>query len=450
MKDRQKAEQIATERLKLVAPLLEEGLDPSKARQIKARICEESGLSERTLRRYLERYRETGFSGLQPKSKGERTSTAIPERLLEQAILLRREVPTRSVAQIIEILEWEELAVAGQLKRSTLQEKLAQSGYSTRQMRLYSTSGTAARRFEQKSRNRLWHSDLKYGPYLPLGENGKKKQVYLVTFLDDATRFILHGEFYSTLDQVIVEDSFHQAVQKYGRPETVFFDNGKQYKTRWMQRACAKLGIRLLYARPYAPESTGKVERFNRVVDSFLKEAALERPQNLTELNKLFWIWLEECYQNRPHSALKDNLPPQAAFFGAKEPLKFLSPEEIATAFLHCEKRKVDKSGCISFQGDKYEVGLNFIGLKVEVTYDPADVSLLTIEYEGYKPWVAKKLVIGEHSGPRPELPERLLQKPAESSRLLKAASVQNEKRNTQKALAVTYRKFREGGGKDV
>lgn len=59
------------------------------------------------------------------------------------------------------------------------------------------------------------------GPYLPIGKDGKKKQVYLVTFVDDATRFILHGQFYPTLDQVIVEDAFRQAILKYGIPEKV-------------------------------------------------------------------------------------------------------------------------------------------------------------------------------------------------------------------------------------
>ncbi|MDD4747934.1 MAG: hypothetical protein PHW19_11695, partial [Salinivirgaceae bacterium] len=31
----------------------------------------------------------------------------------------------------------------------------------------------------------------------------------------------------------------------------------------------------------YSPEATGKVEKFNRLVDSFLAEAALEKPQTL-------------------------------------------------------------------------------------------------------------------------------------------------------------------------
>lgn len=160
MRDHKKAEEIATERLQLLSPLLAEGLDPAKAKQIKAQICAETGISERTLRRHLAKYQEEGFNGLKPNGRGRpRADEVIPLCILEQAILLRREVPTRSVAQIIQILEWEGLAQPEQVKRSTLQEKLAQKGYSTRHMRMYASSGVAARRYQQKYRNRLWHSD---------------------------------------------------------------------------------------------------------------------------------------------------------------------------------------------------------------------------------------------------------------------------------------------------
>lgn len=289
-----------------------------------------------------------------------------------------------------------------------------------------------------------------YSIYLPIGPGGQKKQVYLVSFLDDATRFILHAEFFPTLDQIIVEDCFRQAIHKYGLPEAVFFDNGRQYKTKWMNRACAKLGIRLLFAKPYSPESTGKVEVFNRTVRSFLREAVLEKPQTLDQLNKLFWVWLEECYQTKPHSGLDKQASPETAYRSDRTPLKFSVPEIIACAFLHCEERKVDKAGCISFQGDKFEVGLSFIGCRVDVIFDPADTSQLTIEYQGHPPWIAKRLVIGEKSGPRPTLPAHMQPLPAESSRLLTAAEKQNKQRKSLQIPAISYRTVKKDGENHV
>lgn len=160
MRDQKKAEETAAQRFQLISPLLTEGLDAGKAKQLRDEICKTSGLSERTIRRYLSQYRTDGFEGLKPKGKLTQTkSQGIPPHLLEQAILLRREAPSRSVAQIIQILEWEGLAEPGQLKRSTLQEKLKEKGYSSHQMRLYSQSGVAARRFQKRFRNQLWQSD---------------------------------------------------------------------------------------------------------------------------------------------------------------------------------------------------------------------------------------------------------------------------------------------------
>jgi len=451
MRDHKKAEEIAAQRVQLLSPLLASGLDPAKAKQIKTDICNQTGISERTLRRYLSQYREDGFGGLKPKSKGKRRSLeAIETNILEQAILLRREVPGRSVAQIIQILEWEGLVQPGQIKRSTLQEKLTERGYSTRHMRMYSETGVAARRFAQRHRNQLWHSDIKFGPYLPIGQDDAKKQVYLVTFVDDATRFVLHGQFYPTLDQVIVEDCFRQALQKYGIPEAVFFDNGSQYRTKWMGRACAKMGIRLLFAKPYSPEATGKVERFNRVVDAFLAEASLEKPQTLDRLNELFWVWLDECYQSKPHSGLKDTHSPESAYRSDTKAMKYLDPDIVTNAFLHCESRKVDKSGCVSFMGRKYEIGLAFLGCTVDVVYDPADITELTIEYEGHKPWKARQMVIGERTGQRPKLPEHIQPKPAGSSRLLTAAAQKNQQRKEQQAPAISYRTVRKAGKDNV
>jgi len=451
MKDQKKAEEIAVQRVQWLSPLFVEGLDPAKARQLKATICEQTGLSERTLRRYLARYGETGFSGLKPLAKGRKASTAtIAAHLLEEAITLRREVPSRSVRQLIQILEWEEKAKPGEIKRSTLQEKLTERGYSSRQMRMYASSGAATRRFQKRHRNALWQSDIKFGPMLPIGPSGANKQVYLVLFIDDATRFVLQGQFYDSLEQSIVEDCFRKAVGQYGSPEAVFFDNGKQYSNKWMRRTCAKLGIRLLFAKPYSPESKGKVERLNGVIASFLNEAALEKSKTLDQLNNWFQIWLRECHQTKLHAALGEATSPEMAYRSDTKNLRFVEAKTLANAFLHSEDRKVDKTGCINFMGKKYEVGLLLMGMKVQVVYDPADITEVTIEIQGHPTCKARELVIGERTEKRPTLPKHLLPEVAPMSRLLRGAEQQHEKRQARQAPAVSYRTVRKEDGEHV
>ena len=429
----------AQERMKLIAPLLTPSLDKASYQKLKIQISQETGLSERTLRRYLARYQEGGYDGLMPTKKTVLLSDAVPEEILQEAILLRRQVPTRSVSQLIQILEWEGKIQPGQIKRSTLQDKLAQRGYSSRQMKQYHQTGSTARRFVKPHRNCLWQSDIKYGPYLPIGSAGKPQQVFLATWIDDATRLILHSEFYPTLGSTIVIDSFRQALLKHGVPDATYFDNGSEFRNKWMHTTTGLLGIKLMYAKPYSPESKGKSEVFHHQVDRFLAEAKLEEITTLSDLNHLYQVWLTECYQHKPHSALKDNKSPHEAFASDPRPIRYMDPKEIHQAFLHREERKVDKTGCISFQGKPYEVGLSYLGMKVTVIYDPADTSVIQVQAGDLPPVKATERIIGPWAGKRPTLPEHLTKVPATESRLLKAAQKKHQEREAP--MVISYRK---------
>jgi hypothetical protein len=81
------------------------------------------------------------------------------------------------------------------------------------------------------------------------------------------------------------------------------------------------------------------------------------------------------------------------------------------------------------------------------VIFDPADTEELTIEYQGFVPWTARELVIGERSGPRPKMPEHMLPQPADTSRLLEAATQRNIQRKIEQQPAVSYRKVNRVGG---
>ena len=167
-------------------------------------------------------------------------------------------------------------------------------------------------------------------------------------------------------------------------------------------------------------------------------------------MNERFWIWLEECYQNKPHSAL-DNKTPVEAYNLDPKPLKYLPVETVSNAFLHAESRRVDKSGCISFGSVKYEVGLAYVGRMVDVIFDPNNTETLTVEYLDDAPVTAAKLVIGERVSEKPVLPEYLTALKPTNSRLLDAAERENDKRREKSsATAISFRNMRNGGGNNV
>ena len=130
--------------------------------------------------------------------------------------------------------------------------------------------------------------------------------------------------------------------------------------------------------------------------------------------------------------------------------MRFPTPEALADAFLHYEERKVDKSGCISFECKKYEVGITYIGQHVDIIYDPANTEKITIQHTpSNSRFEAKELVIGEHTGPRPKTPEFMTSLKPETSRLLSAQAVNADRREVAARRAIRYGGFVEGGGCD-
>jgi len=446
MKDTRKAEEIAVNRYKIIAHItaaMEEKSDTGKLVQLKREACEQNGIHRRTLGRWLDAYQKNGFEGLKPVGRVNSKHGTIPEEVINEAIMLRREVPGRSIPQIIEILEMEGKVEAGFLKRSTLQDKLQDKGYSARQMKMYQEGGMAARRFQRQNRGDMWQSDLKYAAFLNIG--GVKKRIYLASFMDDATRYVVHGEFYDSFDQAIVEDCLRKAILKEGLPLRLYFDNGKQFRNKWMSRACAMLGIKLLYTKPYSPESHGKIERLNRTVESFLDEVSLKNCKTLEDYNRYFQIWLTECYHTRPHAGLNGTTP-EVAYKTSKAPLRFVSPETVTSAFMKVEQRKVDKSGCINLLGTKYEVGVLLIGRKVDVVYDLNDIQNVFVEYDG-KSMHVQELKIGEHTGPRPQLPKLMLPTLPKTSRLLDEKEKRHSSRQDIVRRAIRYSGLEGGAG---
>jgi transposase InsO family protein len=264
MSRRKEPENAASEKFQIIAPLLDESLDREKFIGLKKEIASKYGISERSVGRYYTAYKESGFDGLKPSPR-QRTASKLPDNypdIVSAAITLRKESAHRSVRDIIKILELEGTVPAGSISRSTLQRHLQEAGFGAKQYKKYTTKGTAARRFQKQHRCVMWQGDIKYGPHLPIGPNGKMTQIYLVVWIDDFSRFITCAKFYDNQRVGIIEDSLRDAVMKYGVPESAYLDNGSQYRSEWLKTACAKIGVKLVFTKPYSPEAKGYVKTF--------------------------------------------------------------------------------------------------------------------------------------------------------------------------------------------
>ena len=122
--------------------------------------------------------------------------------------------------------------------------------------------------------------------------------------------------------------------------------------------------------------------------------------------------------------------------------VRWATPEECYDAFLHEETRSVDKTGCFSLGGITYEAGAAFARKKIDVRFDPFDLSVVEVWHGGAKRFEAKPLVIGEFAG---SSPARKAETEIGRSRLLDVYAQENEKR---KKNAMGILTFRTQGGK--
>ncbi|MCJ7713679.1 DDE-type integrase/transposase/recombinase [Candidatus Bathyarchaeota archaeon] len=150
----------------------------------------------------------------------------------------------------------------------------------------------------------MWQSDVIEGFYISDG-SGSSKLVYLIGFIDDHSRRILHCQFYFDATLTRLEDSLKKAVTKFGAPSSLYIDNGKVYISENFKLICAKLGIKLTYSTPYHPQGKGKIERFwNNVQSSFVSEVKQHKVANIMDLNDMFQGWLKTEYHDKIHSSL--------------------------------------------------------------------------------------------------------------------------------------------------
>ncbi len=119
---------------------------------------QERRFSARTLWTWWSAYRRQGLDGLLPKQRQDRgTLRALSPGVLEAAITLRREVPSRSTATLIDILETAGRVVPGQLRRATLDRHLGHAGVTRRRLRTLGDKRYIRLLFERP--NQFWVGD---------------------------------------------------------------------------------------------------------------------------------------------------------------------------------------------------------------------------------------------------------------------------------------------------
>ena len=356
-------------------------------------------ISRDTLDRWIRAWRRGGFDALVPSPR--QSAPRLPVEVIELAVALKRENPERTAAQVARVLRTQMGWAPGE---RTLQRHFADRG-----LTVSAPAGAESvfGRFEASRPNELWTGDALHGPVVV----GRK--TYLFAFIDDYSRAIVGHRFGFAEDTVRLAAALRPALGSRGVPESIYVDNGSAFVDAWLLRACATLGIKLTHSTPGRPQGRGKIERFFRTVrEQFLVEITgsdngapgRHLVTDLTDLNRLFTAWVETVYHRRVHT---ETAAPPLARWMASAPLTLPTPAALAEAFLWEERRTVTKTATVSLHGNIYQVDPVLAGRRIELVFDPFDLSTIEARLGGAPAGLAIPHRIGRHAHPkaRPETP---------------------------------------------
>jgi len=225
------------------------------------------------------------------------------------------------------------------------------------------------------------------------------KRAKLFLLVDDHSRLLVHGRWTAEENTRAGQDVLRAAIVRRGLPQQLYVDNGAPYANAALQRCCAVLGVHLVHSKPYSPQGRGKQERLNRLIrERFLLEAEHTGIASLDELNDRFAAWAEQVCNTRLHA--ETGQTPIARWL-AGGPQRAADPALMAEAFRWSAMRMVTKTATVSLAGNRYQVDPSLVGRRVELRYDPEDLTRLTVFVQGAAVRTATPFTLGRHTHPQ-------------------------------------------------
>lgn len=298
-------------------------IERARAGWKQAHIAAAMGVSRRCVKRLIERYRAEGEAGLVDRSSRPHTSPTRTSPGREEAVLELRQR---------ERIGREEIAARLGMSARTVSRILARHGVPPLRAldpitgEVIRASKTTAVRYERDRPGELVHMDVKKLGKIPDGggwrahgrasgsilrdRNTKVGYDYVHSLVDDHSRLayseVLPDEKGATCAAFLERAIAYFAAHGIARIERLITDNAWAYRFS-LREVCAAHGIRQTFIKPHCPWQNGKVERFNRT----LQTEWAYRHVFLTNADRTAALapWLEHYNTGRRHSALGGHPP---------------------------------------------------------------------------------------------------------------------------------------------
>jgi transposase InsO family protein len=300
MKLHRNAKSTPASRLRMVERVLFEGWRYAAA-------AEAFAVSERTVAKWVRRFRDGGVAALEDGSSrpGPAPHQTPPHAVAVMRILREQHgLPAWAIGRALHI------------PRSTVSAWLRRLGVN----RPPSTPPVPVQRYEWPTAGDLLHLDIK-----PLGRidgighriHGDRRHrrrgigwEFVHVAVDDHSR-VAYVEVLPDQRGPTCAAFVQRAVTWFGSRAVsvrrVMTDNGSGYVSRAFRAACAARGLRHLRTRPYTPRTNGKAERF---IQTLLREWAYVQPYTSSrERRQQLRPYLQFYNRRRPHASLTYQAP---------------------------------------------------------------------------------------------------------------------------------------------
>lgn len=330
-------------------------------------LCEEHTIPRKTAYKFVARYKELGWRGLEDQSRAPHSGRHWSDEEVVRAVIdVRLRYPSWGSKKIIAYLhdtdpdrQWPVPSVAHEwIRRSGLVERRK------RQQRFPHPGAPPTRVIE--SPNQQWSTDFK-GQF----RTRDGRYCYPLTVVDSFSRYIIdcHGLIAPTFE--LSKPVFERLFRKYGLPDAILSDNGTPFSSNSLKRLSKlsvwwiRVGVEPRLTQPGKPQQNGRLERMHRT----LKEEVCVRPSaNLRRQQIAFNEFVETFNHVRPHESLSQT-PPARSY--SHSPRSFPNKLQELVYPSTCELRRVRSSGEIKWKGNWFFVSEALVG--EIVAFEPVD-----------------------------------------------------------------------------
>ena len=144
------------------------------------------------------------------------------------------------------------------------------------------------------------------GP-LPVSE---EKNKYILVITDCFTKFTEAFPLKDMEATTVANKLVFEFISRYGVPDEIQSDQGRQFESQVFQEMCKLLGINKTRSSPYHPQANGQVERFNRTLEDMLSKYAVDHQRDWDRFVPLVLF----AYRASKHESTGET--PNALMFG--------------------------------------------------------------------------------------------------------------------------------------